>query len=105
VNWEVLARQTKSGSAVVSGNTVALAAVNAERLQVRYDFSPQLPFSPQAIIFSANNSSGFPDTFVLNYAAKSQSSITINIARADLFASQTSNCWQGQFYFDVFMTN
>ncbi|MET0759915.1 MAG: hypothetical protein ABWZ56_05815 [Flavobacterium sp.] len=105
VSWEVLARQIKSGSVVISGSTVALAAINAERLQVRYNFSPQLPFSPQAIIFSANNSSGFPDTFVLNYAAKSQTSITINIARTDLFASQTSNCWQGQFYFDVFMTN
>lgn len=106
VSWEILARRTKSSSATISGNNVALAEVKAERLQVRYDFSPQLPFSPQAIIFSANNNSGFPDTFVLNYANKSQSSITVNIARTDVFAEQSgASCWQGQFYFDIFMTN
>lgn len=105
VTWTVLARQIKSGSASISGNTVALAPITAERLQVRYDFSPQLPFNPLGIIFNAYNDSGYPDTFILNYAASSQSSITVNIARGDLYASQTSNCWQGQFYFDVFMTN
>lgn len=105
VSWTILAKQTKSGSAVISGSTVALAPITAERLQVRYDFSPQLPFNPLGIIFNAYNSSGYPDTFVLNYANKSQSSITVNIARADLFASQTTNCWTGQFYFDVMVMN
>jgi hypothetical protein len=106
VNWNVLLKQGKSGSTNVSGQQVANAEVKAERIQVRYTFSPQLPFNPQGIIFSANNNSGFPDTFVLNYANKSQTSITVNIARTDVFAEQSgANCWTGQFYFDVFMTN
>lgn len=106
VSWEVLARQQKSGSQLVSGNQVAQAEVLAERLQVRYDFSPQLPFSPNGFIFSANNNSGHPDVFVLNYANKSQSSVTINIARVERFAEQSgANCWTGQFYFDAFITN
>jgi hypothetical protein len=106
VSWNILLKQGKSGSTLVSGQQVANAEVKAERIQVRYTFSPQLPFSPQGIIFSANNNSGFPDTFVLNYANKSQTSITVNIARTDVYAEQSgANCWTGQFYFDVFMTN
>ena len=106
VSWEVLARQQKSGSQLVSGNQVAQAEVLAERLQVRYNFSPQLPFNPNGFIFSANNNSGHPDVFVLNYANKSQSSVTINIARVERFAEQSgANCWTGQFYFDAFITN
>jgi hypothetical protein len=110
VTWEVLNKQTKSGSATVTDSggitrTVALAPITAERLQVRYTFTPQLPFNPLGIIFNAYNDSGFPDTFILNYAASTQNSITVNIARADLFASSTSNCWQGQFYFDFMITN
>lgn len=106
VNWEVLIKQAKSGSTNVSGQQVANAEVLAERLQVRYDFSPQLPFNPNGFIFSANNNSGHPDVFVLNYANKSQSSITVNIARVDRFAEQSgASCWQGQFYFDAFITD
>jgi hypothetical protein len=106
VSWEVLGRQQKSGSQLVSGNQVAQAEVLAERLQVRYNFSPQLPFNPNGFIFSANNNSGHPDVFVLNYANKSQSSVTINIARVERFAEQSgANCWTGQFYFDAFITN
>lgn len=106
VSWEVLARQQKSASQLVSGNQLARAEVLAERLQVRYDFSPQLPFNPNGFIFSANNNSGHPDVFVLNYANKSQSSVTINIARVERFAEQSgANCWTGQFYFDAFITN
>lgn len=106
VSWNVLLKQGKSGSTLVSGQQVANAEVKAERIQVRYTFSPQLPFSPQGIIFSANNNSGFPDTFVLNYANKSQTAMTVNIARTDVYAEQSgANCWTGQFYFDVFMTN
>ena len=106
VSWEVLARQQKSASQLVSGNQLARAEILAERLQVRYDFSPQLPFNPNGFIFSANNNSGHPDVFVLNYANKSQSSVTINIARVERFAEQSgANCWTGQFYFDAFITN
>lgn len=106
VSWEVILKQIKSGSTNVSGQEVANAEVLAERLQVRYDFSPQLPFNPNGFIFSANNNSGHPDVFVLNYTNKSQSSVTINIARVDRFAEQSvSNCWEGQFYFDAFITD
>jgi hypothetical protein len=106
VSWEVLAKQQKSLSTNVSGQQVANAEVLAERLQVRYNFSPQLPFNPNGFIFSANNSSGYSDVFALNYANKSQSSVTINIARVERFAEQSgANCWTGQFYFDAFITN
>jgi hypothetical protein len=106
VNWEVLQRITAVGStATISGVEVLVAPFDAERLQVRYDFSPLLPFSPNGLIFSANNNTFYPDTFTLNYAAKSTSSMTMNITRNDKFGDTGSNCWQGQFYFDVFMTN
>ncbi|MVO09503.1 hypothetical protein GOQ30_10070 [Flavobacterium sp. TP390] len=106
VSWEILTKQQKSGSQLISGVQVARAEVLAERLQVRYNFSPQLPFNPNGFIFSANNNSGFSDVFVLNYANKSQSSVTINIARVERFAEQSgANCWTGQFYFDAFITN
>jgi len=105
VSWEILAQQTTVGAvATISGNTVLLGPARPERLQVRYDFSPALPFTPSGLIFSANNTSAFPDTFSLNYAAKSATSITMNITRTDIIGNQSSNCWQGQFYFDVLMT-
>lgn len=105
VSWEILAQQTTAGAvATISGNTVLLAPARPERLQVRYDFSPALPFTPSGLVFSANNSSAFPDTFSLNYAAKSATSFTMNITRTDIIGDQSSNCWQGQFYFDVLMT-
>lgn len=106
VSWEILSRQTTVGTvATISGNDVLLAPYNPERLQVRYDFAPALPFTPRGLIFSANNDSSFPDTFSLNYAAKSANSITMNITRTDVFGDQSSDCWQGQFYFDVLMTD
>lgn len=106
VTWTVISKQQKSLSTNVSGQQIANAEILAERLQVRYDFSPQLPFNPNGFIFSANNSSGYSDVFALNYANKSQSSVTINIARVERFAEQSgANCWTGQFYFDAFITN
>lgn len=106
VSWEVLVRQTSIGSVVNVGGVDVLAAPQLpQRMQVRYDFSPALPFDPQGFIFSANNDSGFPDTFSLNYAAKSINSITLNITRTDIFGDTTADCWAGQFYFDVMMTN
>ncbi|NQY30158.1 MAG: hypothetical protein HRT69_11900 [Flavobacteriaceae bacterium] len=109
VNWEVLVQNTAIGTTVnISGNDVLLAPYNAERLQVRYDFTPALPFTPSGLIFTANNTSSFPDTFSLNYAAKSDTSITMNITRTDKFGDHVGgsvNCWRGQFYFDVLMTD
>lgn len=106
VGWEVLARQTTIGTVVNVGGVDVLAAPhNPERLQVRYDFTPALPFTPSGFIFSANNNSSFPDTFSLNYASKSATSLTMNITRTDTFGNTSSNCWAGQFYFDVFITD
>lgn len=105
VNWEVLQQVTTAGSLVtVSGVDVMPAPFTPERLQVRYDFTPALPFTPEGIIFSANNDSSFPDTFSINYANKSAASITVNITRTDSFAVQSSTGWQGQFYFDMLIT-
>ena len=105
VSWEVLGRETTIGTvATISGNDVLLAPHKPERMQVRYDFLPALPFTPNGLIFSANNNSHFPDTFSLNYASKSAASITMNITRTDVFGDQSSDCWQGQFYFDVLIT-
>ncbi|QYS90423.1 hypothetical protein JJC04_09880 [Flavobacterium covae] len=95
VTWTVLSKQTSNAS----------FPITAERLQVRYNFSPQLPFNPKGIIFNALNNSGYPDTFSLNYAAKSQSSITVNITRNDTLGNGTVSCWAGQFYFDVMVMN
>ena len=117
VSWQVLQRVTSRdpdqthmvpNSSDPSTSVHVLGAQhNAERLQVRYSFNPPLPFAPEGLIFSANNNSNHPDTFSLNYASKSQSEITMNITRNDKFGDTTAGtfCWQGQFYFDVFMTN
>ncbi len=106
VSWEILQQQTNTGSIATlgTGETVLLAPFLPERMQVRYDFSPALPFTPQGIIFTANNNSTFPDTFSLNYANKSPASITLNITRTDTFGDTSTPCWAGQFFFDVFMT-
>jgi len=110
VNWEVLVQNTAVGTTKVDvdGDELLLAPYNPERLQVRYDFSPVLPFTPQSLIFTANNNSSYPDTFSLNYASKSASSIKVNITRTDVFGDDGGvlyKCWQGQYYFDVFMTD
>lgn len=106
VSWTILDRQTTAGAVVNVGGTDVLAApYRPERLQVRYDFSPVLPFTPEGLIFSANNNSSFPDTFSLNYASKSAASITMNITRTDIYGDQTANCWDGQFFFDMLMTD
>ncbi len=108
VNWEILGRQSIDGQTVVLGGVRVLSAPHSpERLQVKYDFSPALPFFPDGIIFSGNNYSSFPDTFTLNYANKSASSITMNITRTDRFGDTfaADACWVGQFYFDISITD
>lgn len=106
VTWTVLSRQTTAGStATVSGNTVLLAPAKPEKLQIRYDFSPQLPFNPTAIMFAPYNNSSYPDTFTINYASKSQSSMTLNITRTDVMGDTSASCWMGQFYFDAIIMN
>lgn len=129
VSWNIIKRETSENSMVNAisnidfdpGNRnpyrapsliptttpVLKAYLDAERLQVQYNFNPPLPFEPRGFIFSANNNSNFPDTFTLNYARKSQSSVTINITRNDRFGHEEPGleCWTGEFFFDVFMTN
>lgn len=106
VTWTVLQRvTTASSTAVVSGNTVLLAPAKPEKLQIRYDFSPQLPFIPSGLIFAPYNNSSYPDTFNINYANKSQSSITTNIVRTDALGDTSATCWMGQFYFDMILIN
>lgn len=106
ITWTVLARQTTTGStASISGNTVLLAPAKPEKLQVRYDFSPQLPYNPTGIMFSPYNNSSYPDTFTINYASKSQSSMTVNITRTDVMGDTSAVCWLGQFYFDAIIIN
>lgn len=98
VTWTVLQRQTSS--AVAAG-----VPLKAERLQVQYDFSPQLPFVPSGFMFSPYNNSSYPDTFSLNYALKSQNSLTMNITRSDVLGDTSAACWTGQFYFDAIIMN
>jgi len=106
VNWEILQQQTSVGaSTTILGETVLRSPAMPERLQVRYDFSPPLPFVPNGFIFSGNNdSSSYPDNFSVNYTTKSQSSITVNIVRTDAIGVQTNPCWTYQSYFDVLIT-
>lgn len=106
ITWTILARQTTASStAVISGSTVLLAPAKPEKLQVRYDFSPQLPFNPTGIMFSPYNNSSYPDTFTINYASKSQSSMTVNITRTDVMGDTSAVCWLGQFFFDAIIIN
>ncbi|MCG2612400.1 hypothetical protein LZZ90_12870 [Flavobacterium sp. SM15] len=106
ITWTVLSRQTTAGStASISGSTVLLAPAKPEKLQVRYDFSPQLPFNPSGIMFAPYNTSSYPDTFTINYASKSQSSMTLNITRTDALGDTSAACWMGQFYFDAIIIN
>lgn len=106
ITWTILSRQTTASSTtVISGNTVLLAPAKPEKLQVRYDFSPQLPFNPSGIMFAPYNNSSYPDTFTINYALKSQSSMTVNITRTDVMGDTSATCWMGQFYFDAIIIN
>lgn len=110
VRWKIIQRTTTTGSTHNVGTPenpvyVLKAPNNAERLQVDYTFNPPLPFEPKGLIFSANNNSNYPDTFSLNYAFKSQERIRMNITRNDKFGDTSSQCWQGEFYFDVFLMN
>jgi hypothetical protein len=103
VTWTITKRTTTTGStAIIGGNTVLLAPAKAEKLQVRYDFSPELPFNPTGLVFSPyNNNNANPDVFNINYSVKSASSITANIVRTDVYGETTAECWAGQFYFDL----
>lgn len=106
VTWTILQRvTTASSTALISGNTVLLAPAKPEKLQIRYDFSPQLPFTPSGLIFAPYNNSSYPDTFNINYSNKSQTSITTNIVRTDALGDTSATCWMGQFYFDIILIN
>lgn len=110
ISWRVLQKQI--ATTTITANTpsgtaqVASGPINAERLQVEYTFNPPLPFVPNTIMFTVNNSGSLPDVFALNYASKAANRIVVNIARTDLFGNNAAaSCWAGQFYFDLFVTN
>ncbi|SEQ21027.1 hypothetical protein SAMN05444005_1108 [Flavobacterium urocaniciphilum] len=110
ITWKILQKQTATNTVTATTPTgtaqVASGPVLAERLQVEYTFNPPLPFSPNAIMFTVNNTSSLPDVFTLNYASKSTNSIVVNIARSDSYGNfTTASCWASQFYFDLFITN
>lgn len=110
ITWRVLQKQVTNSTITANTPTgtaqVSPGPINAERLQVEYTFNPPLPFAPNTIMFTVNNSSSLPDVFSLNYASKANNRILVNIARSDIYVnSSASSCWQGQFYFDLFITN
>lgn len=110
ITWKILQKQTATTSITAttpSGTAqVASGPALAERLQIEYTFNPPLPFTPNTIMFSVNNTTSLPDVFALNYASKSTNSIIVNIARTDSFGNYSASpCWAGQFYFDAFITN
>ncbi|HET8887162.1 MAG TPA: hypothetical protein VFM70_12505 [Salinimicrobium sp.] len=94
VNWRILFKTTGTQS----------YPLKAQRLQVKYDFNPPLPFKPDGFSLSGYNDSNYPDTFSLNYTDNSAESITVNITRTDMTSSdENKNCWAGQFFFDMMM--
>jgi|GEM_PF-3871823 len=119
VNWEIIVKDVGSVSnsqTVVtsvsnnSGNVSSTSStieipnypLKAQRLQVKYQFTPHLPFNPNGFNLTAYNNSNYPDTFSLNYTAADETEITVNITRTDqTSADENKNCWAGQFYFDM----
>ena len=92
VTWEILQKQTATSTitATTPSGTAQVAAgpALAERLQVEYTFNPPLPFVPNTIMFTVNNTTSLPDVFALNYASKSTNSILV--PRAKLIFESTS---------------
>ena len=94
VNWQILFKTRGTQN----------FPLKAQRLQVKYNFNPPLPFEPDGFSLTGYNDSNYPDTFSLNYTENSSQSITVNITRTDMTSSdENNNCWAGQFYFDMTM--
>ncbi|MFI2743712.1 hypothetical protein ACG2LH_13305 [Zhouia sp. PK063] len=97
ITWTVLNKQTGT-------QTKNTYPAYAQRLQIKYNFSPSLPYIPDGFSLTVKNTTGSTSTFSINYAQISQSSITINVTRTDQTTGDgTNGCWSGQFYFDMMM--
>lgn len=101
VSWTILVKDT---------GTVANQINNekAQKLQVRYNFSPALPFTPTALFMTANSEVATDgNTFSLNYASVTSSSLTVNITRTEMNSAESisSNCWAASYFFDLMILN
>ena len=96
ITWTVLYKDIGSAGNLTNNQ-------RAQKLQVRYDFSPALPFSPDGLALTGNNNN--TGVFTLNYAAISATSLTINITRSDITSRDNSggSCWTGQTYFNLLL--
>ena len=90
-------RQTNTGSVNISGNDVVSAPAKSEKIEVKYEFSPPLPFTPRSVMYtsykdtSANN---YPDTFVISTVKATNSLLRVNISRTDIYGEPGNNdCW------------
>lgn len=111
ITWEILSKTTGSGTKTieVDSDTEKFAEypVKPERMQVKYTFNPELPYTPDGFGLTAYNpnvSGSDTTSFSLNYTTVSQSSITVNITRTDISSGEEDGaCWNGQYYFDIIM--
>ncbi|SEQ15538.1 hypothetical protein [Flavobacterium urocaniciphilum] len=97
ISWRVIIKGT--------GTAANLPATErAQRLQVRYDFSPALPFTPSALFMTGYSEVATNEvTFALNYANVSANSLTVNIVRTEMNSAESpaSNCWSTTNLFDL----
>lgn len=93
VSWEILLKSI--GTQVYP--------LRGQSLQVRYEFTPPLPFVPDGFSLTAYNNSNYPDTFNISYDTDyTQDYIIVNISRTDITSTdENGSCWGGQFYFDM----
>lgn len=101
VGWSVLVKDTGT-SANLANNE------KAQKLQVRYTFSPALPFTPTALFMTANSEVATDgNTFSLNYANVTSTSLTVNITRTEMNSAESisSNCWAASYFFDLMILN
>lgn len=101
VSWTVLVKDTGTAANLANNE-------KAQKLQIRYNFSPALPFTPTALFMTANSETSTDgDTYSLNYAGVSSTSLTVNITRTDMNSAEaiSSNCWGASYFFDLMILN
>lgn len=97
ITWAVLKKGT--GTAANLSSTE-----RAQKLQVRYSFSPALPFTPSALFMTGYSELATNEvTFALNYANVSANSLTVNIVRTEMNSAESpiTNCWNTVSFFDL----
>ena len=101
VTWNVLVKDTGTAANLANNE-------KAQKLQVRYNFSPALPFTPTALFMTANSEvASDGNTFSLNYASVTSTSLTVNITRTEMNSAESisSNCWAASYFFDLMILN